>query len=76
MHVYLPEQMHVVTELATAFKGDTYLCYAPCQTWPNRMFMHCGHCYGYVDNTADVGEPYAKVVEMNETRNSIETVLR
>eukprot|EP00927_Polykrikos_kofoidii_P018258 TRINITY_DN1842_c0_g1_i2.p1 TRINITY_DN1842_c0_g1~~TRINITY_DN1842_c0_g1_i2.p1 ORF type:complete len:531 (-),score=75.18 TRINITY_DN1842_c0_g1_i2:55-1410(-) len=67
MHVYLPEQMHVFTELATAFGlSDTYFSSAPCQTWPNRMFMHCGHCYGYVDNTANASEPYAKVSEIND----------
>lgn len=61
MHVYLPEQMGVFTDLASAFGlSDTYFSSAPCQTWPNRLFQHCGHCYGYVNNLADTGTPYAK----------------
>lgn len=61
MHVYLPEQMSVFTELATAFGvSDTYHSSAPCQTWPNRLFQHCGHCYGYVNNLADSSGPYEK----------------
>eukprot|EP00927_Polykrikos_kofoidii_P055340 TRINITY_DN49608_c0_g1_i1.p1 TRINITY_DN49608_c0_g1~~TRINITY_DN49608_c0_g1_i1.p1 ORF type:complete len:562 (-),score=80.28 TRINITY_DN49608_c0_g1_i1:146-1831(-) len=61
MHVFLPEQMQIFTELATAFGlSDTYHSSAPCQTWPNRLFMHCGHCYGYVNNLADNSEPYDK----------------
>jgi len=59
MHVYLPEQMGVFTQLATAFGlSDTYFASCPCQTWPNRLFAANGHCYGYVNNLAFSGELY------------------
>jgi len=59
MHCFLPEQVAVFTELAENFGvSDTYFSSAPCQTWPNRLFAMCGHCYGYVNNLADVGETY------------------
>jgi len=59
MHVFLPEQMGVFTQLATAFGlSDTYFASAPCQTWPNRLFAANGHCYGYVNNLANSGELY------------------
>jgi phospholipase C len=59
MHVYLPEQLPVVTELAETFGvSDTYFASAPCQTWPNRLFATAGHCYGYVNNLVDTGKLY------------------
>jgi len=59
MHVYLPEQMSVFTQLATVFGlSDTYFASAPCQTWPNRLFALNGHCYGYVNNLAYAGGDY------------------
>lgn len=59
MHVFLPEQVGVFTELGSAFGvSDTYFSSAPAQTWPNRLFAMNGHCYGYVNNLADKGETY------------------
>jgi phospholipase C len=59
MHVFLPEQVPVITELAEAFGvSDTYFASAPCQTWPNRLFASVGHSYGYVNNFSDFGEAY------------------
>jgi len=70
MHVYLPEQMGIFTQLATAFGlSDTYFASAPCQTWPNRLFAANGHCYGYVNNLANSGELYDE--EPNMTLGTI-----
>ena len=53
MHVYLPEQVQVFTDIAENFAcSDTYFASCPCQTWPNRHFAATGHCYGYVNNLA------------------------
>mmetsp|Transcript_94791 Transcript_94791/g.245351 ORF Transcript_94791/g.245351 Transcript_94791/m.245351 type:complete len:657 (+) Transcript_94791:1-1971(+) len=72
MHVYLPEQAHVFTELAEAFGvSDTYFASAPCQTWPNRLFASTGHCYGYVNNLSDYGEAYD-----HDKMNAMETMSR
>jgi len=62
MHVFLPEQVNVFTELGTSFGvSDTYFSSAPCQTWPNRLFAQTGTCYGYVNNMFD--RPAAKPYE-------------
>lgn len=59
MHVFLPEQVGVFTQLVEEFGcSDTYFSSAPCQTWPNRHFVMTGHCYGYVNNLADSGTMY------------------
>lgn len=59
MHCFLPEQVAVFTQLADEFGvSDTYFSSAPCQTWPNRLFVMNGHCYGYVNNLADRGADY------------------
>eukprot|EP00928_Gymnodinium_smaydae_P006008 TRINITY_DN12091_c0_g1_i2.p1 TRINITY_DN12091_c0_g1~~TRINITY_DN12091_c0_g1_i2.p1 ORF type:complete len:648 (+),score=141.05 TRINITY_DN12091_c0_g1_i2:55-1998(+) len=59
MHVFLPEQAAVFTQLGESFGvSDTYFSSAPCQTWPNRLFASVGHCYGYVNNLSDYGEAY------------------
>eukprot|EP00927_Polykrikos_kofoidii_P003960 TRINITY_DN11581_c0_g1_i6.p1 TRINITY_DN11581_c0_g1~~TRINITY_DN11581_c0_g1_i6.p1 ORF type:complete len:688 (+),score=114.07 TRINITY_DN11581_c0_g1_i6:118-2181(+) len=65
MHVYLPQQMEVFTELASQFGcSDTYFASAPCPSWPNRLFAHASHCYGYVDNLVDNGDVYDREREM------------
>lgn len=72
MHVYLPEQMGVLTQLADNFGcSDTYFSSCPCQTWPNRHFATSGHCYGYVNNLVDVGMPYD-----HDKTNTMKTVSR
>jgi len=72
MHVFLPEQVQVFTDLAENFGvSDTYFSSAPCQTWPNRLFAACGHCYGYVNNLSDRGEAYD-----HDKMNVIETMSR
>lgn len=52
MHYFTPEQVPVISSLAKAFGVcDQWFASAPCQTWPNRFFVHTGTCQGYVDNS-------------------------
>src|SRR3984957_4652411 len=51
MHYFTPKQVPVISQLAKAFGvSDQWYASAPCQTWPNRFFVHCGTCGGYVNN--------------------------
>ncbi len=51
MHVFAPEQVPVLSELARAFGVcDRWFSSAPCQTWPNRLFTHTGTAAGRVNN--------------------------
>jgi phospholipase C len=51
MHYFAPGQVPVLSELATAFGvSDHWFASAPCQTWPNRFFAHCGTAGGWVNN--------------------------
>lgn len=53
MHYFTPEQVPVISTLAKAFGvSDQWHASAPCQTWPNRFFVHTGTSLGYVDNKA------------------------
>lgn len=52
MHYFTPEQVPVISALARAFGVcDQWYASAPCQTWPNRFFVHTGTCLGYVNNS-------------------------
>jgi phospholipase C len=52
MHHFIPDQVRVLSTLAKAFGvSDQWHASAPCQTWPNRFFAHCGTCLGLVNNT-------------------------
>jgi phospholipase C len=54
MHVYEPSQVPVISQLARQFAVcDRWFASAPCQTWPNRFFLHSASAGGYADN-----EPY------------------
>jgi len=54
MHYYEPEQVPVISRLARQFAVcDQWFASAPCQTWPNRFFMHTGTAGGFENN-----EPY------------------
>ena len=51
MHYFLPHQVPVISQLARAFGvSDRWHASAPCETWPNRYFMHCGTAGGRVNN--------------------------
>jgi phospholipase C len=52
MHYFTSEQVPVISQLARAFGvSDRWHASAPCQTWPNRFFLHCGTANGYVNNS-------------------------
>ncbi len=54
MHGFTPEQLPVMSGLARAFAlSDRWFASAPCQTWPNRFFAHCGAAGGAVNNDPD-----------------------
>jgi len=51
MHAYRPEQLAATSLLARSFGvSDRWFASAPCETWPNRYFLHCGTAGGYVNN--------------------------
>ncbi len=51
MHYFVPEQVPVISQLAKSFGvSDRWHASAPCETWPNRYFMHSGSGGGYVNN--------------------------
>ncbi|HUC11161.1 MAG TPA: alkaline phosphatase family protein [Stellaceae bacterium] len=51
MHHFLPAQVPVISQLAKAFGvSDRWHASAPCETWPNRYFMHCATAGGHVNN--------------------------
>jgi phospholipase C len=52
MHYYTPEQVPVISQLAKQFAVcDQWFASAPCQTWPNRFFLHTGTAGGYENNS-------------------------
>lgn len=52
MHYYLPAQLPVLSELASSFAVcDQWFASAPCQTWPNRFFLHTATAGGYENNS-------------------------
>lgn len=53
MHCFIPEQLPVLSTLARSFGvSDRWFASAPCQTWPNRLFLHTGTGGGEVNNDA------------------------
>jgi phospholipase C len=51
MHYFLPAQVPVISQLAKAFGvSDRWHASAPCETWPNRYFLHTGTGGGFVNN--------------------------
>jgi phospholipase C len=51
MHYFTPKQVPVISALARAFGvSDRWHASAPCQTWPNRFFVHTGTAGGWVNN--------------------------
>ncbi|HTV36339.1 MAG TPA: alkaline phosphatase family protein [Xanthobacteraceae bacterium] len=51
MHYYTPKQVPVLSTLAKKFAVcDRWFASAPCQTWPNRWFVHAATADGHQDN--------------------------
>ena len=58
MHYFSAEQVPVMSRLARAFAVcDRWFASAPCQTWPNRFFLHTATAGGY-ENNSPVHFPY------------------
>ncbi|HVB66331.1 MAG TPA: alkaline phosphatase family protein [Acetobacteraceae bacterium] len=65
MHYFTPAQVPALSRLATAFGvSDRWFASAPCQTWPNRFFTHCGTAGGSVNN-APARLPFAMPTVFN-----------
>jgi phospholipase C len=57
METYSPDQLPVLTSLARNYAvSDACFASAPCQTWPNRSFVHTGTSNGRVNN--DPNNPF------------------
>jgi phospholipase C len=55
MHHFTPDQVPVISLLARSFAvSDQWHASAPCQTWPNRFFVHTASAGGYVNNTPKI----------------------
>src|SRR5262249_11496609 len=51
MRYFTPEQVPVISQLAKQFAvSDRWFASAPCQTWPNRFFLHTGTANGFENN--------------------------
>jgi phospholipase C len=51
MHYFTSQQVPVISRLAQQFAVcDRWFASAPCQTWPNRFFVHTGTANGYENN--------------------------
>jgi phospholipase C len=51
MHCHSSAQVPILSLLARSFGvSDRWFASAPCQTWPNRFFMHTGTAGGWVNN--------------------------
>ena len=51
METYSPDQLTVLSGLARNYAvGDAWYASAPCETWPNRAFVHSGTSNGRVNN--------------------------
>ena len=52
MHCFLPQQLPALTALAQSYAVcDHWYASAPCQTWPNRFFLHTATANGYENNS-------------------------
>jgi len=51
MQSYSPEQLPVLSQLAKAYAVcDRWFSPIPCETWPNRSFLHAGTSFGRLNN--------------------------
>jgi phospholipase C len=51
MHCLSPDQVPIISLLGRSFAvSDRWFASAPCQTWPNRFFVHCGTAGGWINN--------------------------
>jgi phospholipase C len=68
MHYFTPQQVPVISQLARQFAVcDRWFDSAPCQTWPNRFFVHTCTAHGYENN-----DPPHFPYEMDTVFNQLE----
>ncbi len=68
MHYFSPQQVPVISQLARQFAVcDRWFASAPCQTWPNRFFVHTCTANGYENN-----DPPHFPYEMDTVFNQLE----
>ncbi len=66
MNYYTPEQVPAISRLARQFAvSDRWYAAAPCQTWPNRFFVHTGTANGY-ENNEPTHFPYQMMTIFNQ----------
>jgi phospholipase C len=66
MHCFRPADLPALSTLANAYAVcDQWFASAPCQTWPNRFFVHSGTANGNENNTM-AGFPYQMQTIFNE----------
>jgi phospholipase C len=52
MHYFMSDQLPVMSELGRSFAvSNQWFASAPCQTWPNRYFVHTASAGGYINNS-------------------------
>lgn len=52
MHCFTPDQVPAISALAQSYAVcDHWYASAPCQTWPNRFFVHTATAGGYENNS-------------------------
>lgn len=72
MHYFTPDEVPVLTRLAREFGVcDQWYASAPCQTWPNRFFVHSATCDGYVNNADfEFSLPYSRETIFRRLRDN------
>jgi phospholipase C len=70
MHYFTADQVPVISKLARQFAVcDRWFASAPCQTWPNRFFVHTGTANGYENNSP----PHFPYINSKKTLRPIST---
>ena len=72
MHYFTPAQVPAISTLAKQFAVcDRWFASAPCQTWPNRFFVHTGTANGYENNSPlHVPFPYPTTTIFNRCEDA------
>lgn len=71
MHCFSRSELPSLTALADNYAvSDMWFASAPCQTWPNRFFVHTGTADGYPNNTLE-GAPYQMQTIFNDLPDGV-----
>ena len=73
MRAFDPTQLPALVSLADRFAlCDRWFASAPCQTWPNRFFVHCATAGG-VENNAPDKLPFKMKTVFNQLMDDVDT---